>query len=331
MLISGWLSYHLLSYVIGAARTADGVAVAPSRTPDANIDDVVARIQASRRPGQSPVELPLLSSQGPSREPLAPAAATAKAIPLAEEAKAVTAKAQGLIASGMLVEARNVVSRLLNQHPQALGQPAVRDMALKLGEKTILSDEVFASDPLCYYYAVASGDYLAKIAQSCKVPHAFIARINAVSDPRRLRAGQRIKLVRGPINAVVFKGEYAIYLYLQDALFARYPVGLGKDDKTPEGTWVVDQRVKDPPFYDAEASKVYAPNDPENPTGGYWLRLKGLTGEAVGKEGFGIHGTTEPESIGKSQSKGCIRMRNEDVAQVFDMMVPGESKVTILP
>ena len=56
-----------------------------------------------------------------------------------------------------------------------------------------------------------------------------------------------------------------------------------------------------------------------------------MEGEAVGHSGYGIHGTIEPESIGKAVSLGCIRMHNEDVAFVYKLMMPGKSTVTILP
>ena len=44
---------------------------------------------------------------------------------------------------------------------------------------------------------------------------------------------------------------------------------------------------------------------------------------------MGIHGTIDPNSIGKQESLGCIRMRNEDVAIVFEMLVDSKSTVTV--
>ena len=62
-----------------------------------------------------------------------------------------------------------------------------------------------------------------------------------------------------------------------------------------------------------------------------WIGLEGVKGNAVGREGYGIHGTIEPESIGKAVSMGCVRMLNEDVAFLYDLMLPGRSTVTIVP
>jgi lipoprotein-anchoring transpeptidase ErfK/SrfK len=43
---------------------------------------------------------------------------------------------------------------------------------------------------------------------------------------------------------------------------------------------------------------------------------------------YGIHGTIDPNSIGKAESRGCIRLRNQDVEEVYDMLAVG-SEVTI--
>ena len=61
------------------------------------------------------------------------------------------------------------------------------------------------------------------------------------------------------------------------------------------------------------------PGGPDNPLGARALYLF-----ADGKDTlYRIHGTTEPESIGKSVSSGCIRMLNEDVADLFEKVKIG--------
>ena len=47
-----------------------------------------------------------------------------------------------------------------------------------------------------------------------------------------------------------------------------------------------------------------------------------------GKTGFGIHGTIDPESIGRAESAGCVRMNKDDVEELFDL-VPQGSEVVI--
>ena len=74
---------------------------------------------------------------------------------------------------------------------------------------------------------------------------------------------------------------------------------------------------------------MLAANDPKNPLGGYWMGLVGLEGDAVGKNSYGIHGTIEPDSIGKQASMGCIRLGHDDIALLFDLLVDGKSNVMI--
>ena len=51
--------------------------------------------------------------------------------------------------------------------------------------------------------------------------------------------------------------------------------------------------------------------------------------QAVGKESYGIHATIDPNSIGKMESMGCIRLKAEDISWVFDILVDGKSKVLV--
>ena len=69
--------------------------------------------------------------------------------------------------------------------------------------------------------------------------------------------------------------------------------------------------------------------DPKNPLGHFWLGLEGLEGQALGAQSYGIHGTIDPDSIGKQSSMGCIRLHNEDALMVYDLMVEGKSMVMV--
>jgi lipoprotein-anchoring transpeptidase ErfK/SrfK len=89
------------------------------------------------------------------------------------------------------------------------------------------------------------------------------------------------------------------------------------------------KKLKNPTYYSPRGEGVISADDPKNPLGEFWIGLAGVDGHAVGKQSYGIHGTIEPDSIGKQASMGCIRMRNEDVAEVFELLVEGRSNVTI--
>ena len=158
--------------------------------------------------------------------------------------------------------------------------------------------------------------------------------INGIADPTKIRQDQKLKAVRGPFNLRIYKSKFRMDVYLQDIYIRSYRVGLGTAGGTPEGVWRVKNRLENPTYYppaSAEDKRIIPPDDPNNPLGKRWIGLEGVEGEAVGHEGYGIHGTIEPESIGKAVSMGCIRMHNEDVAFLYKLMQPGNSTVTILP
>ena len=180
---------------------------------------------------------------------------------------------------------------------------------------------------------------LQKICPPYNTTARFTLRINGIPDARRLRAGSTIKLIKGPFHAVVTKSAFVMDLYLgapggEGSLYVcSFPVGLGQDDSTPTGKWLVEPNRKliKPKYFDPRGGGTIEAGDPTNPLGDYWIGLVGTDGEAVGRLSYGIHGTIEPDSIGKMASLGCIRMHNEDVAIVYEMLIEGKSIVIVNP
>jgi len=183
---------------------------------------------------------------------------------------------------------------------------------------------------------VRPGQKLSSIASTHGITWQLLMQLNNMTDPRKLRAGQTLKVIQGPFSAVVTKHTFTMDLYVggtpgsASAMYVTsFPVGLGKDDSTPTGTWMIQNRVRHPTYYSPRGEGVIAADDPKNPLGPYWLGLTGTDGHAVGKQSYGIHGTIEPDSIGHMSSMGCIRMHNEQVAVVFEMLVEGKSVVVV--
>ena len=100
----------------------------------------------------------------------------------------------------------------------------------------------------------------------------------------------------------------------------RYRIGTGKDHSTPTGNFTVQDKLENPQWYNPDGGVVDA-DDPSNPLGEYWLGL----GNHIG-----IHGTIDPSSIGKAQSRGCVHMSDADIAEVFNLLSVG-SPVRIRP
>ena len=111
-----------------------------------------------------------------------------------------------------------------------------------------------------------------------------------------------------------------------DRIVAQFPVTMGSThDPLPIGNWKVTTYAFLPPFHyqpdlfwdakdKSEDDKMLKPG-PNGPVGVAWLDLT--------KEHYGIHGTPSPETIGRAESHGCIRMTNWDVLRLSQMLKPG--------
>jgi lipoprotein-anchoring transpeptidase ErfK/SrfK len=240
--------------------------------------------------------------------------------------------------AGQLLEARKIVNAaLVGGKLSAADADQAKAMIREINKTVVFSPRTFADDEFGGTYQVQPGENLMKIAKAHIVTPDLLCRLNGISDPRKLRAGQTLKVVTGPYNAVVTKHDFTLEIwqgdpYTTDALYVTtMRVGLGMDNSTPTGKWLVapGNKLKNPTFHSSRGEGIIAADDPKNPLGEYWLGLQGMDGQALGKTSYGIHGTIEPDSIGKMASHGCIRMLNEDVALVFEMLIDGKSTVTI--
>jgi lipoprotein-anchoring transpeptidase ErfK/SrfK len=111
--------------------------------------------------------------------------------------------------------------------------------------------------------------------------------------------------------------------WLGDVAVAAYRVGLGRDDRTPRRTFNVLVKQENPAWFYA------GPHDSLRRSGGTSSARAGWASTASpARPASGIHGTSLPESIGKNESMGCVRMRNAEVEELFDL-VPRGAQVTI--
>lgn len=180
-------------------------------------------------------------------------------------------------------------------------------------------------DPQPHYmpaYEVAPGDQLRVFARQYNVPWEYLARLNRIDDPGRIKAGQRIKVIKGPFAAVIDLSDFVLTVHGHGYYVRRYPVGVGKDGTTPMGTFRVVLKEANPKYYGPDV--VMERDDPANPLGERWIGLDDGAGRPTS---YGIHGTIDPGSIGKAESRGCVRLRNEDVAEVYDLLGVGSEVV----
>jgi hypothetical protein len=241
-----------------------------------------------------------------------------------------------LLEDGRLVEGRRLLSRALTGHLGAItsGEAStIRARLTEVNRRLVFSPFVAPDDPLAETFEVTG--YLSKLAPQWKVTWQLLERVNGVRA-ERLRRGQQLKTIKGPFHAVVDKSAFRMDVFVQEpngpAIYVRsFPIGTGEDDSTPVGAWTVAAKVKNPSWTNPRTGKHYAADDPENPVGEYWIRLEGTDDQTRGLQGYGIHGTIEPESIGQQMSMGCIRLLPDDIAFVYELLVSDGSRVLIRP
>jgi lipoprotein-anchoring transpeptidase ErfK/SrfK len=234
--------------------------------------------------------------------------------------EAAAALAQKRLAEGNMWEARNLLSYAYDRSPDAETRKAYAAKMDEMNADLIYSP---AGSRDATIYKVQPGDNLSSLAAKFNCPYRLIMKINGIKDARKLRAGQRLKIPSGPnggpmeMSILVDKSDYRLTVYLNGYYLKEYHVGIGQYDFTPTGEFTVGERLEKP----AWRGKPHG--HPENILGDYWLTL-----DNKDFPGLGIHGTTEPETIGTKSSLGCIRMYNKDVGELY-RMVPKGAKVTI--
>jgi lipoprotein-anchoring transpeptidase ErfK/SrfK len=174
-------------------------------------------------------------------------------------------------------------------------------------------------------HEVQPGEVLDRIARTFRkngilVDAGTIAAFNRIRDPRRLRAGQVLKVPVDPVRVVVEKRSFLMAVYVGDAIVRLYRVGHGKDDCTPEATFVVASKHEHPDWY--ADGRVIPYGHPDNVLGDYFVKF-----EHPSLSGFGAHGTSEPDTVGKMASAGCLRLLYDDID--FFHMVPIGATVEI--
>ncbi|MFD0714054.1 L,D-transpeptidase [Paenibacillus sp. GCM10027626] len=128
---------------------------------------------------------------------------------------------------------------------------------------------------------------------------------------KELRAGalngRAVHLPVAPLSIIVDTDSHTLSVVTGDVIVRSYPIGLG-GERTPGGSFYISEKVKNPNGRD------------DGEFGSRGMTLSGTR--------YAIHGTNEPDSIGKDESLGCIRMAKEDVEELYDL-VPLGTKVTI--
>lgn len=189
------------------------------------------------------------------------------------------------------------------------------------------------------YYQVKTDESLPEIARHYDLGFGAITAANPGVDPFIPDPGRRIVLPTEWIlpDAPIRKGiviniaEMRLFVYYRDRspIVMTFPIGIGDEGKeTPVGAFTVIEKISNPAWHVPESIRkerpdlpAVVPPGPENPMGSHALRLSNPT--------VLIHGTNRPWGIGARVSHGCIRLYQEDIARLFEMIQRG-TPVTIV-
>ena len=195
--------------------------------------------------------------------------------------------------------------------------------------KIFFSDYPFPSKKENYH--VKTNDGLRKIAMAHNTSVETVQRSNNMKlTDFNVQLGKTFNIYVGKWEIIISKSRRKLYLFDGKKLFKAYGVGIGKQNRTPTGVFKTGGKRKNPDWYSPNGKISFG--KPGNVLGTRWIRLipSGKTSRKV--SGLGIHGSWDPESIGKAESNGCLRLLNKDVEELF-AIIPNERKpvpVTII-
>ncbi|MBL7153070.1 MAG: L,D-transpeptidase family protein [Phycisphaerae bacterium] len=283
---------------------------------------------AEQRTTNPPVQEPVPAWDLPQRHRPTPGRSPELDALVAEAISSLKAKPSNI------VQARDKLNEMLSNKPMSTQQLAfVKETLSDLADQWLFSRAVCPQDEICSNYKVEPGDHLVAIGKEHNVPYQIIMRINNIKDPKTLRAGETIKVINGPFRAVISRSTFTMDLYVQNTFVRSFKVGLGRPEhETPTGRWCVKTggKLTSPPWRNPDTGRIYQAKDPDYPLGSRWIGLQGLEGDAEGRRGFAIHGTMNADELGTRSSRGCIRMKDEEVVMVYDLLIPQFSEVVIV-
>jgi len=172
--------------------------------------------------------------------------------------------------------------------------------------------------------SVESGDSLISIRKrylatrpEARLCTGLIERSNRLSGV--LQPGQKLRIPSSPVRVVVdLEARWLLY-FLGEEVAAAWPVGIGRPgEDTPPGEYTAIEKTERPSWMKVGQEPIPF-GDPRNPLGTRWIGWA----HQGGKTTYGFHGTKDPGSIGRADSDGCVRLLNEDVEELFQILPEG--------
>ncbi len=214
-----------------------------------------------------------------------------------------------------LLKARELYQGMIEKFPNSNDSLKLQEALDSINIKILFSPIVTQDS---FVYEVQKGDSISKLAKKFNTTIELISKSNNIKDGI-IRIGSNLKIAKNKFSIVVDKSQNILTLKSDGNILKTYKVSTGKDYSTPLGTFKITSRIIDPTWYTSRA--VVPAGSPKNILGTRWL--------GISKPGYGIHGTTEPQSIGKQVTAGCVRMTNADIEELYSIVPEGTEIVIV--
>jgi len=283
-----------------------------------HLDRAIREFAGSQYLPEATLELALLEeSEGHFDLATAHYRALAEKSPPGMRARALMGLARDAERAGEQVTARDLYRDALND---AAWNSAPWNEALDgLGRLNVALIFSETETPECDYYSIEPGDNLIDIGVKLNTTQGLLTRANGIVDAARIQPGQRLKYTPKEFRIVIERSTCRLFLLDRGGVFKRYRVGLGKPGhETTLGKYRIGNKQQDPTWFPQGRPSV-PPGDPENELGSRWMPLVPEAEELP--TDLGIHGTVAPETVGHYVSRGCPRLTNEMVEELYDLVV----------
>ncbi|NQT06090.1 MAG: L,D-transpeptidase family protein [Candidatus Omnitrophica bacterium] len=224
-------------------------------------------------------------------------------------------KAKDLVLKEEYRDAKAIYAQLLeNTHDEEFAQRVQKDI-MELNMRMVFS--AYPTDD-SIIHTIKKGDTLSGLAKKYNTTVDLIMKSNNLTNDL-IRINDGLKIYTASYKVLVDRSQNILTLKSNDSILKTYRVATGINNSTPVGTFKIVNKLKDPVWYRTGA--VVPSGSPENILGTRWM--------GISAAGYGIHGTTQPESIGQHITAGCVRMVDSDVKELYSI-VPIGTEVTII-
>ncbi|MBF0619603.1 MAG: L,D-transpeptidase family protein [Candidatus Omnitrophica bacterium] len=235
--------------------------------------------------------------------------------PAVSPADQMMVQAQTLAAEGKKLDAKSIYQQIIAEHPDYKNIEQVEQELYALNISVLFSN---VQTPQTVIHEVVIGDTLGNIAKKYNETMDLIKVSNNMKSDT-VRVGQKLRIWTGKFSVHVDKSQNTLMLKSDDEIIKVYNVSTGSNSSTPVGSFKITTKLENPVWFKAGAA--IPPESPDNVLGTRWMGFN--------VEGYGIHGTVEPDKIGQQVTAGCVRMRNAEVEELYKIL-PRGTEVTIV-